>query len=108
MEDLARTATQGHQRLRRQRGDPPFVRPRAVPAIEDISNKTRRSPHTGSVVDPSWFVHRYFVLVQIVKQEWPTQWPNFVSEIVASAQSSETLCENNLIILRMLRLRPCF
>ncbi|KAJ4454688.1 putative Protein EXPORTIN 1A [Paratrimastix pyriformis] len=42
------------------------------------------------------------VLIQIVKQEWPAQWPNFISEIVDSSQSNETLCENNLRVLKLL------
>jgi exportin-1 len=42
------------------------------------------------------------VLVQIVKKEWPHNWPTFISDIVGSSKSSETLCENNLKILRLL------
>uniref|UniRef100_A0A0N4ZS17 Exportin-1 n=1 Tax=Parastrongyloides trichosuri TaxID=131310 RepID=A0A0N4ZS17_PARTI len=43
-----------------------------------------------------------WVLVNIVKQEWPTHWPTFITEIVASSRSSESLCANNLYILRLL------
>ena len=42
------------------------------------------------------------VLVQILKQEWPQNWPTFISDIVGSSKTSETLCENNLKILRLL------
>ena len=69
--------------------------------------------------------------VQILKQEWPHNWPSFVSDIVGSskvcvhaaapvfpraperpptshpcAQTSEILCENNLEILKLLRCVP--
>lgn len=42
------------------------------------------------------------VLVQILKQEWPHNWPNFIPEIVSSSQNNINLCENNLIILKLL------
>lgn len=41
-------------------------------------------------------------LVQILKQDWPHAWPDFISDIVASSKTSESLCENNMRILRML------
>ena len=41
-------------------------------------------------------------LVQILKQEWPHNWPNFITELVGSSQSSEALCENNMYILKLL------
>ncbi|KAL9652070.1 hypothetical protein ABK040_000411 [Willaertia magna] len=42
------------------------------------------------------------VLVAIVKQEWPQNWRNFIPEIVNSSPSNETLCENNMNILKLL------
>ncbi|KAG0048244.1 Karyopherin transporter [Gryganskiella cystojenkinii] len=42
------------------------------------------------------------VLVQILKQEWPHAWPNFIPEIVVSSKSNLSLCENNMIILKLL------
>lgn len=69
------------------------------------------------------------MLVQILKQEWPHNWPTFISDIVAaskvsplcaqlarlrnpvlsqhtmrycSIQTSESICENNMEILRLL------
>ncbi|WFD31477.1 Karyopherin transporter [Malassezia sp. CBS 17886] len=41
-------------------------------------------------------------LIQILKQEWPHNWPNFVPEIVASSRGSLSICENNMAILRLL------
>ncbi|KAJ8653051.1 hypothetical protein O0I10_011271 [Lichtheimia ornata] len=42
------------------------------------------------------------VLVQILKQEWPRNWPSFIPEIVASSKSNLSLCENNMAILKLL------
>ncbi|KAK8107104.1 putative nuclear export factor CRM1 [Apiospora kogelbergensis] len=42
------------------------------------------------------------VLISILKQEWPHNWPTFINEIVGSCQSSLSICENNMIILRLL------
>lgn len=41
-------------------------------------------------------------LVQILKQEWPHNWPQFIPEIVLSSKSSFNVCENNMIILKLL------
>ncbi|WPH01887.1 Hypothetical protein R9X50_00474100 [Acrodontium crateriforme] len=42
------------------------------------------------------------VLVSILKQEWPHNWPTFINEIVSSCRSSLPICENNMAILRLL------
>lgn len=42
------------------------------------------------------------VLVQILKQDWPTNWPTFINDLVMSSKTSETLCENNIQILKLL------
>lgn len=39
---------------------------------------------------------------QILKQEWPSNWPTFIPEIVTSSRTSLALCENNMNILRTL------
>eukprot|EP00818_Percolomonas_sp_WS_P000424 CAMPEP_0117443390 /NCGR_PEP_ID=MMETSP0759-20121206/4670_1 /TAXON_ID=63605 /ORGANISM="Percolomonas cosmopolitus, Strain WS" /LENGTH=1065 /DNA_ID=CAMNT_0005235363 /DNA_START=185 /DNA_END=3382 /DNA_ORIENTATION=+ len=41
-------------------------------------------------------------LIQIVKKEWPTKWPNFIPELVQSSRESEALCENNMKLLKLL------
>ncbi|KAI5359807.1 Putative importin-beta domain, armadillo-like helical, exportin-1/Importin-beta, exportin-1/5 [Septoria linicola] len=41
-------------------------------------------------------------LVNILKQEWPHNWPTFINEIVTSCRSSLPICENNMAILRLL------
>ena len=42
------------------------------------------------------------LLVQIVKNDWPSGWPEFIPEIVGSSRASLSICENNLNILRLL------
>ncbi|KAJ2798771.1 Karyopherin transporter, partial [Coemansia guatemalensis] len=42
------------------------------------------------------------ILVQILKQEWPQNWPNFIPEIVATSRTNLALCENNMAILKLL------
>ncbi|EDO19192.1 hypothetical protein Kpol_1050p49 [Vanderwaltozyma polyspora DSM 70294] len=41
-------------------------------------------------------------LVQILKQEWPQNWPNFIPELIGSSASSINVCENNMVILKLL------
>lgn len=41
-------------------------------------------------------------LIQILKQEWPHKWPTFISELVSSSRTSLSICENNMVILRLL------
>ncbi|KAG8900433.1 Karyopherin transporter [Tulasnella sp. 403] len=49
------------------------------------------------------YLHKLnLVLVQILKQEWPHNWPSFIPEIIASSKTSLSLCENNMSILKLL------
>lgn len=41
-------------------------------------------------------------LVQILKQDWPQNWPNFIPELVQSSRAGYNVCENNMRILRLL------
>eukprot|EP00934_Nitzschia_sp_Nitz4_P001594 Nitzschia sp. Nitz4//scaffold6_size259037//145946//149439//NITZ4_001085-RA/size259037-augustus-gene-0.296-mRNA-1//1//CDS//3329556926//1594//frame0 len=41
-------------------------------------------------------------LVEVLKQEWPHNWPTFISDLVGSSKTSEILCENNMQILKLL------
>src|SRR5204863_3559108 len=42
------------------------------------------------------------VLVSILKQEWPHNWPTFINEIISSCHTTLSICENNMAILRLL------
>lgn len=42
------------------------------------------------------------ILVQILKFEWPANWPAFIGDIVGASKTNESLCQNNMIILKLL------
>ncbi|XP_015770316.1 PREDICTED: exportin-1-like [Acropora digitifera] len=42
------------------------------------------------------------ILVEILKHEWPKKWPTFVSDIVGASKANESLCQNNMVILKLL------
>ena len=42
------------------------------------------------------------VLVNILKQDWPHNWPSFIGDLVEASKTSESLCENNMKILQIL------
>uniref|UniRef100_A0A7S0M413 Exportin-1 n=1 Tax=Cryptomonas curvata TaxID=233186 RepID=A0A7S0M413_9CRYP len=42
------------------------------------------------------------ILVQILKQEWPHNWKDFIPQLVESGKTNETLCGNNMDILKKL------
>lgn len=42
-------------------------------------------------------------LSQILKHEWPHNWPTFISDIVGASKTSESMCQNNMVILKLLR-----
>lgn len=37
-----------------------------------------------------------------MKQEWPHNWPTFIPELVESSKTNLSLCENNMVILKLL------
>ncbi|KAF9438397.1 Karyopherin transporter [Entomortierella beljakovae] len=61
------------------------------------------SSDEATLVREKTLLHRLnLVLVQILKQEWPHAWPGFIPEIVSSSKSNLSLCENNMVILKLL------
>jgi exportin-1 len=53
--------------------------------------------------DNSTLLQRFnLVLVQVLKQDWPHAWPTFIPDIVGSSKTSESFCENNMKILKLL------
>lgn len=42
------------------------------------------------------------LLVKILKQEWPRNWPSFIPDVVGASRTNVTLCENNMVILKLL------
>jgi len=45
----------------------------------------------------------FFFRFQILKYEWPRNWPSFISDIVGASKTNESLCQNNLTIMKLLR-----
>ncbi|KAG7260759.1 LOW QUALITY PROTEIN: hypothetical protein CRUP_000198 [Coryphaenoides rupestris] len=56
----------------------------------------------GSQKEGVYIAKLNMILVQILKQEWPKHWPNFISDIVGASRTSESLCQNNMTILKLL------
>ncbi|KAH6919010.1 Crm1-F1 [Coprinopsis sp. MPI-PUGE-AT-0042] len=57
----------------------------------------------GSLRKEKTFINKLnLALVQILKQEWPHNWPNFITELVESSKANLSLCENNMVILKLL------
>ena len=50
------------------------------------------------------YLTKFTYFNQILKQEWPHNWPQFIPEIVSTGRSNVTICENNMAILKLLRL----
>ncbi|XP_017879710.1 exportin-1 [Ceratina calcarata] len=42
------------------------------------------------------------ILVQVLKREWPKNWESFISDIVGASKTNESLCQNNMAILKLL------
>lgn len=42
------------------------------------------------------------ILVQVLKREWPKNWQSFIPDIVGASKTNESLCQNNMIILKLL------
>lgn len=59
---------------------------------------------TTSSRERAGFINKLnLIVVQILKQEWPNgTWPNAIEEIVSSSKSNLGLCENNMVILKLL------
>lgn len=64
--------------------------------------KTSTNPIVNEI-DKVYLNKLNMILVQILKQDWPKKWPNFISDICGSSKRSETLCINNMTILKLLR-----
>merc|ERR1711963_313325 len=42
------------------------------------------------------------ILVSILKREWPKNWETFISDIIGASKTNESLCQNNMVILKLL------
>ena len=51
-----------------------------------------------------WKYISIWYLLQLVKKEWPKNWPTFIPDLMSSSRTSDSLCENNMNILTLMRL----
>ena len=67
------------------------------------SEASSSSRGTRASKDERTFLHKLDVaLVQILKQDWPHAWPSFVPDLCAASRASAPLCENSMVILKLL------
>jgi exportin-1 len=38
----------------------------------------------------------------MVKQDWPHKWTSFIPDIVNASKKNESLCENSMVVLKLL------
>lgn len=82
----------------------------ALPAVQTTGIKTfiidliiKTSSDPATVEREKFYLTKLnMVLVQILKREWPKRWPTFISDIVGASKSNESLCQNNMNILKLL------
>lgn len=87
-----------------------FFRWRVIPADQrdGIKNFVVGKVISMSSDEATMRLERVFVgklnltLVEILKHEWPHNWPSFISDLVGASKTSEVLCENNMNILKLL------
>jgi exportin-1 len=41
-------------------------------------------------------------MFQVLKREWPKNWETFITDIVGASKTNESLCQNNMAILKLL------
>ncbi|KAI3807930.1 hypothetical protein L1987_23868 [Smallanthus sonchifolius] len=69
--------------------------------VSDIIVKL--SSNEGSFRQERLYVNKLNItLVQILKHEWPARWRSFIPDLVTAAKTSETVCENCMVILKLL------
>jgi len=61
------------------------------------------SQSDGSLKNQKFIISKLnLVLIQILKQEWPQNWGSFIQDLVDASRKSETVCENNMLIFKLL------
>jgi exportin-1 len=69
--------------------------------IFDLIEKTTRIPNSN--INERLFLEKLdLILVKVIKHDLPQKWPKFVADIVTISQGSEELCENTMLIFKLL------
>jgi len=80
---------------------PPAQREGIKSYVVNLIIKLSSTPQT--LKEEAMFINKLnLVLVQIVKHEWPHNWPTFIKDLVNSSKKSQSLCANNMQILLLL------
>lgn len=48
------------------------------------------------------FLQVFLIFFQVLKREWPKNWESFITDIVGASKTNESLCQNNMAILKLL------
>lgn len=63
----------------------------------------KTSSDAQSLEDNKMYLNKLnMILVQVLKREWPKNWETFIPDIVGASKTNESLCQNNMIILKLL------
>ncbi|KAJ8917645.1 hypothetical protein NQ315_005092 [Exocentrus adspersus] len=69
--------------------------------IVSLIIKTSSDPETLEA-NKTYLNKLNMILVQVLKREWPRNWESFIPDIVGASKTNESLCQNNMIILKLL------
>lgn len=69
--------------------------------IVSLIIKTSSDPETLEA-NKTYLNKMNMILVQVLKREWPKNWETFIPDIVGASKMNESLCQNNMIILKLL------
>ena len=67
-----------------------------------IISLVQEDAKTGMRIDNQLIRKCDITLVEILKQDWPDNWPDFIPELINSSMTDPSICSNNLIILKLL------
>ena len=79
--------------------------------IGERKNVSQQIKHDSRSGEFRWgkkinFLEIFFInlgfLFQILKREWPKNWESFIPDIIGASKTNESLCQNNMIILKLL------
>eukprot|EP00096_Caligus_rogercresseyi_P016793 TRINITY_DN975_c0_g1_i1.p1 TRINITY_DN975_c0_g1~~TRINITY_DN975_c0_g1_i1.p1 ORF type:complete len:1062 (-),score=444.95 TRINITY_DN975_c0_g1_i1:1520-4705(-) len=60
------------------------------------------SDHDSLEKEKTYLNKLNMILVQILKREWPKNWNSFIPDIIGASKTNESLCQNNMVILKLL------
>lgn len=48
------------------------------------------------------YINQQCSSIKVLKREWPKNWESFIGDIVGASKTNESLCQNNMAILKLL------